>query len=111
MTTRKLWAWIILLASIAFFLQASIVARAQDEDEDQSQDPPGRVARLDYSQGSVSFRPAGEDDWVTGVPNRPLVTGDDLWADENSRAEAHIGSTAIRLGQKTGITFLALDDR
>ena len=111
MNTRKLWAWIILLASIAFLLQASIVARAQDEDEDQSQDPPGRVARLDYSQGSVSFRPAGEDDWVTGVPNRPLVTGDDLWADENSRAEAHIGSTAIRLGQKTGITFLALDDR
>jgi hypothetical protein len=40
-----------------------------------------------------------------------MVTGDDLWADEDSRAEAHIGSTAIRLGAKTGITFLAIDDR
>jgi FecR protein. len=69
------------------------------------------VGRLNYSQGSVSFRPAGEDDWVTAVPNRPIVSGDDLWADENARAEVHVGSTAIRLGSKTGITFLTLDDR
>src|SRR6202043_3091177 len=83
----------------------------QNEDQDQAQDPPGRVARLNFSQGSISFRPAGEDDWVSGVPNRPMVTGDDLWSDEDSRAEVHIGSTAIRLGAKTGITFLTLDDR
>ena len=118
MKTRKLWAWMALLASFAFLTQSSKAARAQDDsqiqdqgqdqaqaqdqsqgqDQDQSpeQDPPGRVARLNYSQGSISFRPAGEDDWVTGVPNRPMVTGDDLWADDNSRAEVHIGSTAIR---------------
>jgi hypothetical protein len=69
------------------------------------------VARLNYSEGSVSFQPGGENDWVTAVPNRPMVTGDNLWADENSRAEAHIGSTAIRLGPKTGITFLEITDR
>jgi hypothetical protein len=99
---------------LAILLQLSTAARAQDqqdEDQDQGQDPPARVGRLDYSHGSVSFRPAGEDDWVTAVPNRPMVTGDDLWADEDSRAEVHIGSTALRLGSKTGITFLALDDR
>src|SRR5580704_5816692 len=39
-----------------------------------------------------------------------MVTGDDLWADENSRAEVHVGSTALRLGAKTGITFLGIDD-
>ena len=76
----------------------------------RAQDPPGRVARLNFSQGSISFRPAGEDDWVTAVPNRPIVTGDDLWADENARAEVHMGSAAIRLGSQTGITFLTLDD-
>ena len=110
MKTLKLWAWMVLLASFAIVLQFSTIASAQDDDQDQGQDPPGRVARLNYSQGSVSFRPAGEDDWVTAVPNRPIVTGDDLWADENSRAEVHLGSTAIRLGSQTGITFLALDD-
>lgn len=117
MKTRKSWTWMALLASLAVVLQISTLAKAQDDgdqgppDQDQSQDPPGRVARLNYSQGSISFRPAGEDDWVTAVPNRPMVAGDDLWADENSRAEVHVGSTAIRLGSKTGITFLALDDR
>jgi len=134
MRTRAWWSWF-LLFSLAFFLQLSTIAGAQDQpsdqdqaqdqpapppgqdqaappsDQDQGQDPPARVGRLDYSQGSVSFRPAGEDDWVAAVPNRPMVSGDDLWADENSRAEVHVGSTALRLGPKTGITFLALDDR
>ena len=118
MKISKWCTWMVLLASFAFVLRASTVAKAQDDgdqqvqgpDQDQSQDPPGRVARLNFSQGSVSFRPAGEDDWVTAVPNRPMVAGDDLWADENSRAEVHVGSAAIRLGAKSGITFLALDD-
>ena len=66
---------------------------------------------MSYSEGSVSFRPAGEDDWVAAVPNRPIVAGDDLWADANSRAEVNVGSAALRLGEKTGITMLALDDR
>jgi len=109
MKQQKLWVVMALLTAFGFLLTLSSIARAQD-DEDQAQDPPGRVARLNYSQGSISFRPAGEDDWVTAVPNRPMVTGDDLWADENSRAEVHIGSAAIRLGDKTGITFLTLDD-
>lgn len=110
MKTPKWSALMFLLASFAIALQVSTIAKAQDEYDDQSQDPPGRVARLNYSQGSVSFRPAGEDDWVTAVPNRPIVTGDDLWTDNDSRAEVHVGSAAIRMGQRTGITFLTLDD-
>jgi hypothetical protein len=110
MQNRKLSFAVLCLAGLAFLLQLSAIARAQDDTDDQSQDPPTRVGRLNYSQGSVSFRPAGEDDWVTAVPNRPLVTGDDLWADDDSRAEVHVGSAAIRLGAKTGITFLTLDD-
>src|SRR5579864_7363745 len=109
MKQQKLWVVMALLTAFGFLLTLSSIARAQD-DEDQAQDPPGRVARLNYSQGSISFRPAGEDDWVTAVPNRPMVTGDDLWADENARAEVHVGSAAIRLGAQTGITFLTLDD-
>ena len=114
MKRRNLWGWILILTSVAFVLQFSSAAIAQDDDQgaqDQpAQDPPGRVGRLDYSQGSVSFRPAGEDDWVGAVPNRPIVSGDDLWADQDSRAEVHVGSAAIRLDAQTGITFLTLDD-
>jgi hypothetical protein len=74
-------------------------------------DPPGRVARLNYIQGSVSYQVSGDQNWVQADPNRPLTTGDNLWADKDSRGEIHIGSTAIRLSSETGISFLTLDDR
>ena len=74
-------------------------------------DPPDRVARLNYIQGSVSYQVSGDQDWVQADPNRPLTTGDNLWADKDSRGEVHIGSTAIRLSSETGISFLTLDDR
>jgi hypothetical protein len=74
-------------------------------------DPPGRVARLNFIEGSVSYQVSGDTDWVQADPNRPLTTGDNLWADQNSRGEVHIGSTAIRLSAETGISFLNLDDR
>ena len=79
--------------------------------QDQDVDPPGRVARLSFIQGTISYQPSGDTDWVQANPNRPLTTGDNLWADENSRGELHIGSTAIRIGAQTGVSFLNLDDR
>jgi hypothetical protein len=61
-------------------------------------------------EGSVSFQPAGETDWVEAVPNRPMTTGDRLWADRGSRAELQLGSAVIRLSENTGFSFLELDD-
>ena len=76
-----------------------------------NQDPPGRVARISYIRGSVSFRPSGETDWFEASTNRPLTTGDSLWVDKDSRGELHIDSTAIRLSGETGLSILNLDDR
>jgi hypothetical protein len=74
-------------------------------------DPPARVARLANIGGAVSFSPAGEDEWVFATPNRPLITGDRVWADAGARAELQIGSLAVRLGSQTSVTILNLDDR
>ena len=74
-------------------------------------DPPGRVARLSYIDGTVSFDPAGTQDWVEAQPNRPLITGDSLWADASSRAELNIGRVAFRLDSQTSITLTNLDDQ
>src|SRR6266404_1279263 len=63
---------------------------AADED-----DPPSRVARLSYTHGNVSFEPAGTDDWVTAVVNRPMTSGDKLWSDNGGRAELHLGSAGF----------------
>ena len=73
-------------------------------------DPPGRVARLDHFDGSVTFAPAGSEDWVYAKINRPLTTGDKLWVDQGGRAELHVGSTALHLNSKTSLEVSTLDD-
>src|SRR6202158_1339478 len=100
--TTFLFPVLILLAGILFAFSSPALA---------DDDPPGRVARLNYIQGSISFQPGGETDWVQANPNPPLPTGDSLWADRTSRGELHIGSSSIRIAGETGITFLNLNDR
>lgn len=74
-------------------------------------DPPARIARLNYLQGSVSAQPAGVDNWTPATINYPMTTGDHLWVDSNSRAEMHIGSTAVHVDANTASSFLNLDDK
>src|ERR1700693_1473757 len=73
-------------------------------------DPPGRVGRLSYMNGAVSFRPGDIEDWVAADANRTLTTGDPLWVDEGARAELNIGTAALRLNSRTAFEFLNLDD-
>jgi hypothetical protein len=74
-------------------------------------DPPGRAARLNYVNGPVSFQPAGVTDWVDATINRPLTTGDHIWAGDGGQVEIHAGSTALRLSSNTAFQFLNLDDQ
>ena len=105
---KSKFLWINAVLILLLMTVAQQRATAQDQDQD---DPPGRVARLGYIEGSVSFEPAGEQDWVEATPNRPMTTGDQLWVDRDSRAEVQLGSASIRLSANTGISFLNLDDR
>jgi hypothetical protein len=73
-------------------------------------DPPGRVARLSFTHGPVSFEPGGADEWVDARINRPMTTGDRLWSDSGALAEMNTGSAYIRLGSNTGFSFLNLSD-
>lgn len=99
-------------AVLALALSTALLPlRSAAQDDNPQDDPPTRVARLGYMEGSVSFQPAGENDWVEAVPNRPMTTGDKLWADKDSRAELQIGSAVIRLSENTGVSFLNLDDQ
>ena len=81
------------------------VAMADDDD------PPSRVARLAYAQGSVSFQPAGTDDWVDARINRPVTTGDQLWSDRDGRVELQLDGSFLRLSNNTGFSFLNLSDK
>ncbi len=117
MKTHGILAVGVVLAGMLLMLQTPQRVAAQEpppQDQVQpqgpAQDPPGRVGRLSYSVGSVSFQPGGEGDWVQAVANRPLTTGDNLWADKDSRAELQTGSTSIRMDSETSVTFLDIDD-
>src|SRR5712691_836981 len=89
---------LVLMAASAAFLTAQI-------------DPPGRVGRLNYRDGPVSFQPTGVNEWVDADVNRPLTTGDNIWVGDRGRAEFHIGSTALRLSAYSDFQFLNLDDQ
>jgi hypothetical protein len=75
-----------------------------------AQDPPTRVADLNYVTGNVSMQPAGADDWSPAIVNRPFTTGDNLWADTDGRAELHLNNATMRLGPQTSFGFLNLGD-
>ena len=71
----------------------------------QTVDPPGRVARLGYTTGSVSLQPQGTGDWVQGSVNRPLTNADNVWADKDSRAELNLGTGVLRISSETSLTL------
>ncbi|HLV96109.1 MAG TPA: DUF6600 domain-containing protein [Candidatus Acidoferrales bacterium] len=111
----RLFPYVCLLLAAFLMFALPQAARAQDQqyegDQQDGQAPPTRVAELDDMQGSVSYEPSGEQNWVQAEINRPLTTGDNLWTDQDSRAELVIGSTAFRMGDSTGISFLNLNDQ
>jgi hypothetical protein len=101
----------ILLTAAALFAQDPNQAPNIDPNQPPAQDPPARVARLSLLQGQVSFQPASVNDWTGATINYPITIGDHLYADMDSRAELQLGSTAIRLGATSALSFLNLDDR
>jgi hypothetical protein len=114
-SNRRIFGYtLIAAATFALAAQATFAQEAQEAPQGavalQNSDPPGRVARLNYTAGAVTTEPAGATDWSYAQINRPLTTGDQLWNDQNARSELHIGSTAVRLGQSTSLDLLNLDD-
>src|SRR5258708_8427090 len=76
---------------------------------DEQQDPPTRVARISYVDGSVSLQPGGQGDWGSAAKTRPMTMGDKIWVDKDSRAELQAGPAAMHLGSMTALSFLNLD--
>jgi hypothetical protein len=110
----------ILLAGMVSLTAAQLRAQdpeqTPDTDYDQpngspEQDPPSRVARLSYVDGSVSFQPGGQGEWGAATKNRPVTIGDKIWSDNNSRAELQAGQASIHLSSMTALSFLNLDEQ
>jgi FecR protein len=76
----------------------------------QPADPPGRVGRLADVQGRAWLCDRDENQWVEGLRNRALTSGDRLSTERGSRAEVRIGSTELRLGGDTELELDRIDD-
>jgi len=120
--------FLLLLAAAVFTFGVTVVRAQEAPSSDQNgiyngqgnenydapengQDPPSRVARLSYIDGSVSFQPGGQGEWGQATRNRPVTIGDKIWADNNSRAELQAGQASIHLASNTALSFLNLDDQ
>ena len=120
LTTKSTIALLLCLAASLFLLSPAVKAQGPENDAtltsgdvgpsaDDTQDPPSRVARISFTDGSVSLQPGGTGDWGTATKNRPMTIGDKLWVDQNSRAELQTGQAALHLGSMTALSFLNLD--
>jgi hypothetical protein len=79
-------------------------------------DPPARVGRLSYIDGTVSFHPPGQPngqqgDWSPATVNYPVTTGESFWTDANARAAIEVGPAELRLDQASELDVTRLDNR
>ena len=73
-------------------------------------DPPGRVGRITYIDGTVSFHGDRESGWQKAQINYPVTSENSIWTDGNGRAEVRIGPSALRIDDDTVLDFVALHD-
>ena len=80
-------------------------ARAQDPD-----DLKRGVARISLMTGQVSVQRGDSGDWVAGVINAPLITGDRVATGQNSRAEVQFDSSNMfRMGANADVHLTQLE--
>ncbi|MEP7069232.1 MAG: FecR domain-containing protein, partial [Usitatibacter sp.] len=93
------------LALFLFSLATSFAGLAQ------AQEPPGRVARLAFTQGSVSVYQDPELGWDKAYVNTPITSENSIWTDRGSRAGLRVGGIAIHLDETTQLDVSLLDYR
>jgi Cell division protein len=99
------------LLAIVLLCAATALVQAQSSADNDSADPPSRVARLSYISGDLGFLPAGAKDWSDASINRPLTTGDRLSTSRGSRAELELGGGTLLMDGQTDFGMLNLNDQ
>jgi hypothetical protein len=91
-------------AVVALALIAAAPCFAQEE-------PPARVGRVAFVQGTLAFHTQGETAWSAAAANYPVATGSAFWSDPKSRAEIRIGAQTIDLAGNTDLELIKLDQQ
>ncbi len=98
------------MATFRCYLKAAIACLALGMVHAAWADPPGRVGRISYIGGTVSFKTADDTQWTQATPNFPVAAGAAFWTDAGSLVEIRIGSSALQMDEATKLEFTYLDD-
>ena len=110
MISRRQIAWFFATLLLLALPSTGLLAQNQDNAGAPSNDPPARVARIQYISGEVSLQPGGVNDWVAANLNRPLTTSDRVWTDKDSRTELNVGGGFIRVNSESSLTLTNVSD-
>jgi hypothetical protein len=110
-TRRRFCPWVFLVLICMIWPGWSGAQYNTASNQNTSDNPPSRVARLSYLKGNVSFLRAGMTQWSQAAMNFPATTGDRIYTDEGARAELEVGPFAVRMASKTDLTITNLSDQ
>ena len=106
--------YFLLLTCLLTLLATPAIARAAPADffdDADEYDVKARVARVSLIAGEVSLKRAGNNDWERVRLNFPLVEGDTISTDRESRAEIQIDArNFVRLGANSILRIVTLRD-
>ena len=75
-----------------------------------AQDPPTRVGRVAFTEGSVALFQDPEEGWEKAYVNSPVTSENSIWTDPSARAEMRVSGVAIRVDESTQLDVVKLDE-
>ena len=112
MQVSRLKTSLILCAALLTLFSITFTARAGDDDDaDDDYDVKARVVRISLIGGEVNLKRNGNQDWETARLNYPLVEGDTVATDKDSRLEIQIDArNFVRLAANSTLRIVTLRD-
>ena len=111
MQVSRLKTSLIFWALLLTFFSLPITARADDDDEPDDYDVKARVVRISLMGGEVNLKRNGNQDWEPARLNYPLVEGDTVATDKDSRLEIQIDArNFVRLAANSTLRIITLRD-
>ncbi|CAN5458345.1 hypothetical protein BH18ACI1_BH18ACI1_03170 [soil metagenome] len=109
MRLTKKFLWVFLL--LPLFLSNTRNALASDDTDDYMPDVTARVARISFLRGEAQIRHADSQNWERATQNLPIVEGDEIATDANSRLEIQFNSyNYLRLSENAYLKVATLRD-
>ena len=101
------WALSLLLPFLLFSAEKTLAQNYNDD----APDVTARTARISYLNGDVQIKRADSSDWERAVNNLPLVEGDEIVTNGNSRLEIQFDSADyLRLSENAYLKITTLRD-